>query len=214
MERRASARSRSRSDTHAAMRAKQIEYVRELMRRTNMPPSRIAKEVGRSTTTLTRFLAEDYDGTLHPSVVQALAEWSGIPFTDAAPTQTSKQPAPREEAMPYEVSDADDDRVISAAIADRDVMVWEMKISLPGALLKKGDLVVVDQNEEPEFGDLVCCQYRTGLVVTTAFKIWQSPFLVGVEGDLSTLNIEFVDTRNPPIIGTVTDVIRKRRPQE
>lgn len=199
---------RNRTDAQAVTRARQIDYVQEIMRATGFTPSRIAKEIGRSSTTLTRFLSDDYSGTLHPTVMQALADWSGIPLPGTVP-----QTAPRgfrEEAVPYETAGAGYDPV-AAAIGDRSqAHGWLMKMDLPGVAIRNGDVVIVDQATAPRPGDVVCCQFEDGLVVTTVFRVWHPPFLFGAGIDPTATKPELANTDTRRIVGVVTDVVRRR----
>jgi hypothetical protein len=202
-------RVRSRSDAKAITRTRQIDYVREIIRSTGLTASRIAREIGRSTTTLTRFLADDYDGTLHPTVVQALADWSGIPFTDAEPAAQSR--GFREEAVPYEPGPPGTVDPVAALIGQRyQAHGWLVKMDMPGVAVRKGDVVVVDQMAPPVPGDLVCCQFEDGMTVTTVFRIWHPPFLFGTGTDPTATKPELANEENRRIVGVVTDVVRSR----
>src|SRR6201987_6527975 len=89
------------------------DYLRRVMAHTRKPPTRIAKEVGVAASTLTRLLNENSTATLHARTISRLQEYSGVSFFGGDPSAPSTFRGLAEDAVPFEVKNADS--AISAA---------------------------------------------------------------------------------------------------
>lgn len=201
-------------DTKEAIRAAQRDWLREVLRKTGETASQLAKEVGVSDTTLTRFLnKEDYSGTLAPVTIARIAEHAGVNTPGAG-----AQPAPRgfrEDGAPWAGPEAGDGLggVIAALLRHRpDAHPWVMKsdaLALEG--VRPGDIMIIDMVETPRAGEVVCAQIEQGLGAVTVFRVYRPPYLVAAAYDPTAYPPEIVDGERVRIAGVMTDMLRGRK---
>lgn len=201
-----------RSDTKQLQRARQKAYVAEVLDATGVSKTALGKAIGAGEGTITQFLDDDrHQGTLDGGLLQALVDWSGIPYPAIEPQVKFR--GFREDAVPYHAGPAKAGRVdiVRALIGDRaDAHGWVMKVDLPGANVKAGDVVIVDQAVEPVDGDLVCCQFEEGMAATTVFRIFTEPFLMSAQANAAADKPELRNSTTRRVVGVVTNVLRNR----
>lgn len=199
-----------RSDTKQVQRARQKAYVTEVLEATGVSKTALGKAIGAGEGTIAQFLDDDrHQGTLDGGLLQALVDWSGIPYPAIEPQVKFR--GFREDAVPYAVAPKGKPDLIRDLIAGRaDAHAWTMKVDLPGAAIRAGDVVIVDQLAEARDGDLVCCQFEEGVTATTVFRIWSEPFLLSAGANPVTEKPELRNGTTRRVVGVVTQVVRTR----
>ncbi len=200
----------SRTGAKSVLRQAQRDWLEEVIRSTGLRASPLAKKLGISDSTLTRFLNDpDYGGTLHPMTVQAISEFSGIAGPGAiAPAS----PGLREDGVPFEISMARPDDPVFAAIGQRrGTHPWIVKSdALLQAGVRPGDVIIIDPTVQPRDGDVVCCQFEEGATARTVFRLYFKPFVMGASPDPADNRPELVNDTTRRIVGVMTDMIRRR----
>ena len=188
------------------------DYVRLIVERTRKPPTRIAKDIEISPSTLTRLLNEP-DGstaTLHARTLRKLQEYSGIALpVDAGEDMVLAARGFREDAVPYDARQADPafSTALRALIDGRKAAdPWTIKTrSLERIGFMPGDVVIVDLGARPESGDAVCAQvydWRRG-TAETVMRLYEPPYLVAASLDESLRRPLVVDDDQVIIKGVV-----------
>lgn len=200
-----------RSDTKQVQRARQKAYVAEVLDATGVSKTALGKAIGAGEGTISQFLDDDrHQGTLDGGLLQALVDWSGIPYPAIEPQVKFR--GFREDAVPYVPAAKGKPDLIRDLVAGRaDAHAWVMKIDLPGAAVRAGDVVIVDQAAEARDGDLVCCQFEEGVSATTVFRIWNEPFLMSAGANPVLDKPELRNSTTRRVVGVVTNVLRSRQ---
>lgn len=201
-----------RSDTKQLQRTRQKAYIADVLDATGVSKTALGKLIGAGEGTITQFLDDDrHSGTLDGGLLQALVDWSGIPYPAIEPQVKFR--GFREDAVPYQAAPPKAAKVdpIRALMGDRlNAHAWVMKVDLPGACVRQGDIVIVDGEAEPRDGDLVCCQFEEGMTATTVFRLLTEPFLMSAQTNAAAEKPELRNNTTRRIVGVVTNVVRNR----
>lgn len=197
-------------------RRKQLAWIEAVLEHRNWRPSRLAKEAGVDHSTITKFLKDPLNvAQLNMLTVEKVARVGGIP-----PYQTMPVPLTRglaeSEAEPFkeELGDAAIARAIHGAKAGRNgVDPWIMHSrALEHAGYLPGDILMVDQNAEPQDGDAVCAKVydKTGRA-ETVMRLYEKPFLTSATTDRALLRPLLIDGDRVQVQGVVICSFRSRR---
>ncbi len=206
----------ARSAAQQAIQDAQRAWLAEVVQQTGLSPTQLARRVGVSDTTLSRFLNNvDYRGVLNPLTVQQISEFAGVagPGAALAPDTTGSVRSFREEGRPFLAEPGDPrQRAVEALIGGRkSAFAWVMRTDILAlAGVRSGDVLIVDQAVPAHDGDVVCAQIERGLGATTVFRIYQAPNLVAAAFDALAARPEPVDGRRVRIAGVMTDLVRGR----
>lgn len=193
----------------AALRA----WVKEGIAAKGVSPTKAAKEAGISVSALTKFLNNtDYKYTLNTRNIAKLERY----FGRAAPrTATAAHTRPDLEALllDQEMVSISQSLALEALIGRRlNVEKWRIEgTPLQAVGVMPGDIVLVDLDEPPLAGDIVCAEIHERGNVRTVFRLYQKPYLVPATFDAAIQMPIVVDDRNVIVRGVVTDRIAKRR---
>lgn len=137
-------------------------WLHSLLAKTGDTPSSLARKAGLATTTLTRFLNDPAAPMLKLRSIAKIAHVSGVPPIGVPNTSP---PAGFAEAEAEPLRPADDiiARVVEVLIRGRNAAdPWRLTTrALTGAGYLPGDILIVDLNQAPKPGDIVCAQaYR------------------------------------------------------
>ena len=192
----------------------QRDWVERLLAHFRIPQSELAKRAGLAPSTLSKFLARVRPGhTLDTRTIAALGKATGYVFPDAPDAS-----APREfaegDAEPFRSEGAEDDAVAAARALcrgrnGRDPWIMRSRALTEIGVLP-GDILVVDLNETPREGDIVCAQsYRPSGAAETVFRLFRPPFFLVGAGPGARLPL-LADNRNAQIRGVVIGTFRPR----
>lgn len=161
--------------------------------------------------------------TLSSRIIRKIELASGVIF---GPMPAQPQPQPRNpegfaeaEAIPFTTRTLDAGDPIAAAVeamcANRNAAdAWVMKSRALEAIgYQPGDILIVDMNQAPQPGDVVCANIidwqRGG--TETVFRVFQPPCLVAAPVAAGFLKPYMID-QNVVIKGTVIATLCPRRP--
>lgn len=198
-------------------REEQRHWLRHAVERYGKTPTELARAAGVASSTLTRLLNNDDDKTvLSFRTISKVAHAAGVAPLMGGPDGTSPPGFSEEEAMPLEMEKSKwPHRIrlaINALIVGRDAAApWEMKSNaLEHAGVLAGDILIVDLNQLPEAGKIVCAQaydWHRGKA-ETLFRIYEPPYLVAATSSPAFRKVRLVDNDSVVIKGTVTDILR------
>ena len=220
---RGSANSLGMEDTRENLRV----WVRDILTRMKITPTKLAERVGVHPTTLTRFLNHPDASTLSSNTVAKIAHVAGLPAPHpvgapiglAALRPAGSMPGLMEaEAEPFQAGQQQGgiDAAIERLTAGRNSAdAWVLRtttLELVGHL--PGDIVIVDLAAKPERGDVVCAQvYRWSEgKADTIFRLFEPPYLVAASLTADLRKPIIVDNDRVIIKGVVTELLRARRP--
>jgi lambda repressor-like predicted transcriptional regulator len=193
------------------IRQEQKEWLGGILKATGKTISGLAREAGLSDTTLSRFFNNPaHRGKLDDLTVKLIAEATGL----APPGGFS---APRQ--SPYEAIRFQNDNEPDALVAAVNTLkrgranahAWTMTSDvLQLAGVRTGDIIIIDMDEAPRSGDIVCAQIETQFGATTVFRVYQMPYLVGASPDPFAVLPDTVNGTSRRIAGVMTDLIRRR----
>lgn len=204
------------ADTKAALRDAQRAYIR---RAVELDPKRrslteIAREGGLNHSTLTRFMNNAaHKGTLDTLTILRVAEVTGV--QPDASVAGGAVVAFREDAEPYSSSAQDNlATAVKSLIRGRTTAdAWVLRsraVELAGYV--PGDVVILDQAEQPQNGDLVCAQvYDRRGGAETIWRIYEAPYLTAASPDPALRKPILVDGHMVLIRGVVTESLRAAR---
>lgn len=199
------------------LRRKQRDWLRDIIARHGIAPTRLAKAAGLTPTTITRKVNDPSDTTiLSDANVAKIVAYLGEP----APAFHGGVAAPAagfrdREAEPYlavphdPLADA-----IARLTAHEGVDAWVLgSRALDYEGYRPGDILIVDLNGQPRAGDVVCAQLydwqRPG-GTQTAFRLYEPPYLVGAGPDDASRKPRLIDSENVVIKGVVLTSLRPR----
>ncbi len=191
----------------------QRAWLRSVLAQTKLAPTALAQRAGVSQPTVTRFLND-------PTGKHALSARTLAAIERASGMRYGPDPHPagfrESEAAPYnpkgsgEVAD-----IVRALVADRNsVTPWTLKSrALETSGYMPGDVLIVDLNEGPTPGDVVCAQLYDWArsSAQTVFRLWEPPYLTPATLDPALREIFPVDNRNTAIKGVVVATVRGRQ---
>lgn len=190
-------------------------WISENLREHELSATKAAKAAGMATSTLTKFLKNDPDYTFTPTTtsVAKLERLFGraaprsaqgsvvLPQIEAAMVSMPKLPTSRQEAA-----------LAALAASRKGVEVWRiMGDALQAAGVMVGDVLVVDLNEPPMAGDIVCAEIHDRGSRRTVFRLYEKPYLVAASFDPALRTPIVVDDRNVIVRGVVTERLSRRR---
>lgn len=180
----------TRSGRMTQLAAAQREWLDDVVQKSGMTLSTIARDARINPSTLTRFRNNaHHNGVLSTPTMVAVSQISGTPLPgDLSAPRAVPAGQPRgfreTEASPYQLQPNDPmaPAVATQTEASPHLVPWELRSQ---ALLhegyKPGDILIVDLNGAPQSGDIVCAQLydwqnRSG--TETVFRLYEPPFLI------------------------------------
>lgn len=198
-------------------------YVQQVVEKTGVKPTPLAKAIGVSPSTLTRLLNEPDDSaaTLHAGTLAKLEAFSGItPPTDYELTHSARQ-VPRglrEDAQPFVPADVPDDLAHAVKVLTsgrKNIEAWLVTSrALECAGYVPGDAVIVDVSIQPRAGDPVCADVHDWRTRTTdtVMRFFEPPYLVPSTFD-ETLRRPIVVDDRVAIKGVILPYRLRARPE-
>lgn len=195
-----------------------IEYVRGVMRRLSLSDYALAKLCDLSHTTLLGIDEEPSKKRPTRRTVDRIAEKTGIPYgvPGAAPQADL---APDEPAIivvehePATIRTA----VMSLVGARKNAHPWLLRADDIAAFgYRAGDILVVDLDEAPRDGDVVCAQVRDfdRMRARTVFRVYDGGYLLsGSSAPVTRLPLPVV-APSVTVMGVSVGMVRVRRPIE
>lgn len=189
------------------------KWLLDILGKTGMTPTALARAAGLAVTTLTRPHKEpEWSRPFAAATIEKIVAATGY----APPGMAAANGFRESEPEPFEIAREDADARVRAAVdalkAGRNhVAAWEMRsraLELAGYL--PGDIVICDHQREPHAGDVVCAQIYApdGTGARTVFRIYQPPYLVAMSADRALLKPWLVDHDNVAIRGVVLEMLR------
>jgi hypothetical protein len=151
-----------RTRTKFEIRQEQLDWLRKVLAHTKENPSQLATNSGLADNALTRFLKEDYEGTLSSLTIRLISDYAKVPGPGApnAPGQRGFE----EEATTYDHKAKSADPIMAHVIA---TMIEKRQHATAKRLQTRaledvgylpGDILIIDPDETPLSGDVVCAQ--------------------------------------------------------
>jgi transcriptional regulator with XRE-family HTH domain len=193
-------------------------WILRVLDKTGMSATALAKKAGVAQSTLTRFLNDDDAPMLGLRTIAKIAHAAGEqPIIGVSGPSGRQAQAFEEAAKPYKADAGSGiELAIRALIGDRKAAdPWELGanagLELAGFL--PGDILIVDLNETPEPGDLVCAQdYRwSEKKAETVFRFYDPPYLTTPSREERLSKPLLVDNDRVAIKGVVIGSLRPRR---
>lgn len=187
------------------------EWIRAVARYMNLSLSDLALRSGLAASTVTRYV-NDGSGRvgITKKTLDAISDFSGVP-QHLMPGERRISSLSEPEASPLEGADQPHPEWVKHALAElregrNAVDPWIMKswaLDLVGVL--PGDILVVDLNQRPRAGDIVCAQLTdwTTNTVETVFRRYDPPFLTSHSSKLGPQKPEVVDDDRVTVRGVV-----------
>lgn len=208
------------------LRRRQRDWLREIIARHGIAPTRLAKAAGLTPTTITRKVNDPSDTTILSEanvakIVAYLGESAPVFFGSgvhdgASMALVNKHPGLRErEAEPYMAALHDPLAQAIAQLTTRDgVDAWTLQSrALEYEGYRPGDILIVDLNALPRPGDVVCAQlydWQRSAGTQTVFRIYEPPYLVAAGPDEATRKPRLIDSENVAVKGVVMTSVRPR----
>jgi hypothetical protein len=192
-------------------------WLRHNLEARRVAPTKVARDLGIATTTLTKFLNDPkYKFTPSTPIVAQLERYFGQQAPRAnfagAPGGT-----PMLEGLPISQDGLIDGlaAALAALIGSRkSIQLWEIAThALEAAGYLPGDLVLVDPHVQPNDGDVVCAEVadpQTG-ARHPIFRLFQKPYLLTSALDRNLRIPLLVDDRAVIVRGVVTERLSRRR---
>lgn len=190
-------------------------WLNGVLKKTGLSASALARKAGVATTTLTRFLNdENYRGLPELSTLAKIAAVGGVPAIGLDAPAHRKQIG-MAEGMAFKAKTKRVQAIISALTGDREAAFpWMLTTdALEGVGYLNGDIVIVDDYQKPDVGDVVCVQHeQSAAEVSIIFRVYEPPYLVAapIDAELRTRLRKplLVDGSSVRIVGVVTDLVR------
>lgn len=204
-------------------------WLRAVLDETGLSASALARQIGTSTTTLTRALNDpNSKHVLSMRTIDAISRATGKPGPNGqGGTQGQAQggdqaaamfdPALGREldgrALPVETGDARvDDAVRYLCAAENGLYAQRLNSrALEGVGYLPGDVMVVDLNQSAKLGDVVVAQIYKQRGAETVFRLYAKPFLIAAALDRCPHLPMLVDDDRVSIRGVVVASFRPRR---
>lgn len=197
-------------------RGRQLAWIQAVLAVRRWTPTRLAREARISQSTLAKFLGDPLDNA-HLSLrsVEKIAQVSPLaPYLTEAPARGFGDA----DAQPFDAGSRDDSatRAILGLSGDRShVDPWILRSRALEAMgYLPGDVLLVDLNERPVDGDVVCAQvYDRSGNAETVFRLLERPFLVAASFDRRLIKPLLIDNELVVVRGVVVASVRPRHPQ-
>lgn len=172
------------SETREQLRLRINDWLRDVVEKTRIAPTRLATEIGISPSTLTRPLNEpDYRSVLSTDIIAKIVAYTGLP----GPKGITLSPVP---APPAGFAEPELRRIeapanesgLSAARAGQDV--WENRgVAMEMEGIMPGDHLLVDMNLAPRSNDIVIAQVYNDARgdAETVLRRYDPPFLLAAQ---------------------------------
>ncbi|MBV1706286.1 MAG: hypothetical protein KGQ37_03675 [Hyphomicrobiales bacterium] len=177
-------------------REEQRTWLAQVLAHTGMAPTAIAIKAGLAPTTLTRFVNNPGHATaLSARTIASIERISGLRYGATAPQRGLSEA----EATAWESSGASGqmaEQISKLAIASNSVSVWQLKSrALETIGYMPGDILMVDLNEPPKRGDIVCAQLYDWhrMKAETVFRLYEPPYLLAASADRAMLQPRLID---------------------
>lgn len=188
-------------------------WLERVLEVTKLAPTTLATRAKLAPTTLTRFLNNPEHATaLSARTVAAIEQVAGLRFSDA-PTLRLVREA---EAEPYEIGEVShnhyDAILCNALLKSSNVSLWTLRSrALESIGYVPGDILLVDLNEPPRRGDVVCAQIHDWqrMKAETVFRLFEPPYLVTATHDRALTAPKLID-KEVGIKGPVLLSVRPR----
>lgn len=195
-------------------RRKQLDWFHAILEQKGWRPKRLADEAGINHSTLSKWLNDpDNIARLSSSSVDKIAEATGVPPYYTEPIMQSRGMA-EVEAEPFIFADSDPITTAVAAIVSGrpGIDAWILRSrAMETAGFMPGDVLIVDLNAAPLDGDAVCAQlYDRAGRAETAFRIYESPFLIAASQDPALRRPLLIDNDRAQVRGVVITSLRPR----
>lgn len=191
-------------------------WLTDVLRQTGKTPSALARAIGTSTSTLTRYLNQpDHKHVLSTRTIDAITRVTGLPGPPGAGSSGARLPAGEIDGMEINTQTGDvrvDDAVRYLCAAENGLSPWRLNTrALEGVGYLPGDVVVVDLNADAESGDVVVAQVYDQRGAETVFRLYAKPFLTAAANDRVARVPLLVDDAHVCIRGVVVAMFRPRR---
>lgn len=198
------------SDLQDSVRA----WLRSVLDQTGMTASALARQIGTSTTTLTRVLNDAAaKHVLSMRTIDAIVRSTGLPGPAAGPTDAARMPEGEIDGLPVNPQTGDvriDEAVRYICAAENGLMPYRLNTrALEGMGYLPGDLVIVDLNAIADQGDVVLA--RIASRQQDILRVFAKPYLIACAIDRVARAPLVVDDQQVSISGVVVAMFRPRR---
>jgi hypothetical protein len=199
------------SDLQDSVRA----WLRGVLDETGLSASALARQIGTSTTTLTRVLNDAAaKHVLSTRTIDAIVRTTGLLGPGSPATGAARMPEGEIDGLPLKPQTGDvriDEAVRYLCAAENGLMPYRLNTrALEGMGYLPGDVVIVDLNASADHGDVVLArlhQARRGEI----FRVYAKPFLIACAVDRVARAPLLVDDQHVSLHGVVVAMFRPRR---
>lgn len=200
-----------------SMADEQRAYIEKIMERLGITQTELAKKAMLDPSTLSRFMHGGRDGhALRSTTIHKIGMATGIRMNGGPiPAGDGISGFMEQEAAPWagEENPALQQAVAAFTAGRNAASAWVLKSSaLSGAGYLPGDILIVDQAEQPRSGDIACAQvydWEAG-GAETVFRMYQMPVLMAVCAEAAQMKAYVIDNSTVLLRGTVIASIRPR----
>lgn len=194
----------------------QRDWLADVLEQLGITATELARRADLNPTTLTRFLNADNERG-HELSRRTVRKIENAIAVASRPQRSGIVGFAETEAEQYAAEAIDDplDNAVRAMLAGRNGRsAWRLAVDELEAIgLRRGDVVVVDQNETPAPGDIVCAQVydRPTGGARTVFRLYEPPYLVSGSMQRNARRPIVVDNANAIIMGVMIGSVSPRR---
>jgi len=199
-----------------AERPDQHSYIRDVLRRTGLNQTELAKRAGLDPSTLSRFLSSPTSPTLRATTIRRIEQASGVVFgAGGAATDDSTPGLSESEALPLAAGASDLVTLMLTHLrsANGSVDAWTLRsraLELGG--FRPGDILFVKLGAPALKGDVVCAQVYdwTAARTETVFRIFDPPYLISATADPRLFAPFRLDDERIAVKGVVLHSLRNK----
>ncbi len=199
-----------------AERPDQRSYIRDVLSRTGLNQTELAKRAGLDPSTLSRFLSSQGGTTLRSTTISRIEQVTGLPFGDASKSASRTLPGLAEsEALPLGAGASDLVTLMLEHLRTNhgSIDAWTLQsraLELGG--YRPGDTLFVKLGANPLKGDVVCAQIYdwTAARTQTVFRIFDPPYLISATSDPALFAPFRLDDDRVAVKGVVLHSLRTK----
>jgi ribosomal protein L21E len=190
-------------------------WLRSVLDETGLTASALARQIGTSTTTLTRVLNDAAaKHVLSTRTIDAIMRTTGLAGPSAPPTGAARMPEGEIDGLPLNSQTGDvriDEAVRYLCAAGNGLISYRLNtLALEGMGYLPGDVVIVDLNASADQGDVVLARLHQGKRGDIV-RVFAKPYLIACAIDRVARAPLVVDDQHVSITGVVVAMFRPRR---
>jgi transcriptional regulator with XRE-family HTH domain len=194
----------------------QRSYIRDVLTRTGLNQTELAKRAGLDPSTLSRFLSSQAGPTLRPNTIRRIEQVTGLSFgaeEARPPAQALGLAEPEAQPLAPDAPDLVTLMLTHLRDGNSSVDAWTLKSrALELAGFRGDDILFVKLGATPLKGDTVCAQIYDWAAgrTETVFRIFDPPYLISATADPRLFAPYRLDDDRVAIKGVVLHSLRNK----